>query len=71
MERSQVDQVVDLAAEIAGKADKIVDIVCIYTMRDEAETQLLDNEVEVGQGLLMIELVKHHLITGIAARKNC
>jgi hypothetical protein len=66
MERTRVDSLMEVAAEIAGKADSIQDILVLYSVKGQPTAPMcLDNSVEVGAALLLIESFKFLLLTGI------
>ena len=65
MERTRVDSLMDVAAEIAGQADSIQDILVLYSVKGQPTARCLDNSVEVGAALLLIESFKFLLLTGI------
>lgn len=56
MERTQVDNIVALAADLAGKADKIDEVIVIYTVKHEREPHVLDNGLDVATGVYLCQL---------------
>ena len=64
MDNSKVDNIVELAATLAGKASDIQDVIVIFTDKKGRGTSL-DNSIEVGQALFLIESFKHQLLSAI------
>ena len=67
MERTRVDSLMEVAAEIAGKADQIDDIIVLYSMKEEAGARCLDNGCTVGDALFLMESFRHWLMSCVNA----
>lgn len=70
MEQTQVDRVVDLAADLAGKADIIDTVLILYTTRDTPGISCMDNKIDTGQALFLIERFRHWLMSRVDDPKN-
>jgi hypothetical protein len=70
MERTQVDNIVEIAAELAGKADRIEEVLVIYTMKDENGAHSLDNQLTVETGVYLCELFKNWLLRCVNSGKS-
>ena len=62
MDSEKIDNLLDLAADIAGKADVIEDILILYTVKDKSTPQALDNGIEVGSALYLMLAFQQYLI---------
>ena len=65
MDVTKIDSIVELAADIAGKADQIENIVVLYTVKDEPGARSLDNGVTIGDALFLMETFKHWMMTRV------
>ena len=70
MERTQVDSIVDLAADLAGKADQVQEVLVIYSVKGESEPRVLDNGLSVETGVFMCEWFKNWLLSRMSNPKN-
>ena len=70
MDRERVDNLMELAATIAGKADQIQDIVVLYTVKDEPGARSLDNGCTVGEALFLMEAFRFWLMACINTPKD-
>ena len=62
MDVTKIDSIVELAADIAGKADQIEDVLVLYIPTGGIKPVALDNGVEVGVALLMMTAFQHYLM---------
>ena len=62
MERNQVDSIVEIAADLAGKADQIDEVIVLYTLKGKPGAYSLDNNLSVAAGVYLVELFKHWLL---------
>ena len=76
MERERVDSLVELAAQIAGKADEIDDLIVIYSLKPDRVTasdaglRCLDNGIEIRDALYLLEAFKHWLLQCVTAPRK-
>jgi hypothetical protein len=63
MERTQVDNIISLAADLAGKADQIDEVIVIYTLKDKPGAYSLDNSLTVENAVFLCELFKSWLLS--------
>jgi hypothetical protein len=70
MERSQVDSIVELAAQLAGQADSIEEVIVIYTVKDKPGAYSLDNSITVASAVFLVECFKHFLMTCMTQPKE-
>ena len=69
MEGQKIDDLLELAADIAGKADQIEDVLVLYTVKGEPGAKSLDNGVAVGDALFLMAAFQHYLMTCVNAPK--
>jgi hypothetical protein len=65
MERERVDSLVELAANIAGHADEIDDIIVLYTRKGEPGIRVLENGITAAEGIFLMEAFKHDLLSKV------
>ena len=65
MDATKIDSIVELAADIAGKADVIEDVLVLYTVKGEPGAKSLDNGVAVGDALFLMAAFNHWLMTRV------
>ena len=70
MQGEKEESIVELAATIAGKANQIRHVLVLYTLEDEDGAHSLDNGIQVGDGLFLIEAFRHWLMTCVNAPKK-
>jgi hypothetical protein len=59
MNSEHIESIVDLAADIAGNADDIEEVLVIYTLKSTGEGYSLDNELTVAQANFLVDKFKH------------
>lgn len=67
MESEKSSKIVDLAANLAMKADELDQVLVIYRYKQTAEVQehgSMDNELEVRDALWLLEMFKSWLMLG-------
>lgn len=69
MDHEQIDKVVDLAANIAGKADDIDQMLVIYIRKSDGKGGSLDNGLTVGQANFLVDKFKHWMF-GCMAKED-
>ena len=70
MQGEKEESIVELAATIAGKADRINQILVLYSLKDEDGLHSMDNEMNCGDALFLMETFKHWLMTCVNAPKK-
>jgi len=65
MENTKVDSIVSLAADLAGKADDCDEVLVLYRTKSGAGKSM-DNNLDVGTALLLVEQFKLYLLTCMA-----
>ena len=68
MERSSTDSIVQLAADLASKADEIENVLIICTHHDGGAFSM-DNDLTVAECLFLAETFKHWLLTCVASKE--
>ena len=69
MERTQVDSIVEVAADLAGKADTISEVLVIYSVHGDSEPHALDNGISVETGVYLCEQFKHCILSRVSKPK--
>jgi hypothetical protein len=59
MNSEHIESIVDLAADIAGIADDIEEVLVIYTLKSTGGGHSLDNELTVAQANFLVDKFKH------------
>jgi len=68
MEQEKVDNLMELAAVIAGKADKICTVLVLYTTDDKPGVFSLDNGISVSDGLYLIEAFRFFMMNALHSK---
>lgn len=66
MNHEQIDKVVDLAANIAGKADDIDEVLVIYIRKSDGKGFSLDNGLTVAQANFLVDKFKTWMFSCMA-----
>lgn len=66
MDHEQIDKVVDLAANLAGKADDIEEVLVIYIQKSDGKGYSLDNGLTVAQANFLVDKFHHWLFSCMA-----
>ena len=69
MKSEHIESIVDLAADIAGNADDIEEVLVIYTLKSTGEGYSLDNELTVAQANFLVDKFKHWMFTCMAKKE--
>lgn len=64
MENSKVDTIVELAADLASKADEIEDVLVIYSKKNGGYSSL-DTGMTVSDSMWFLEVFKYWLLTAM------
>jgi len=66
MNHEQIDKVVDLAANLAGKADDIDEVLVIYIRKSDGKGFSLDNGLTVAQANFLVDKFKTWMFSCMA-----
>jgi hypothetical protein len=61
MNSDHIESIIDLAADLAGKADDIEEVLILYTRKSDGTEWSMDNCLTVAQANFLVDKFKHWL----------